>query len=656
MTDPDLEHLHDHVQLHLAAIESRARLATEDSPETIAVILQRISEVRDRIAARERDATLIAPAAMTRLGLTATERDVVWLLAAVATDGDARALLPRATGDTTIDPTLAAIKLLVHGSTPSLRAFAELSDNRTLRRLEIIERSDAGGAELHESRWTWALSRRMLALLHGDAELDPALGRIVRLPNAPVAIGDLVVAPDALIAARRAIHAERGVVLVSGLRWLGRRTLLAAVAHEAGVNVLEVDARRLSHEPGPLAKQLRCIARECTLHARIPMITNLDALVGETAIRLDLVGSELVAQLGGLVLATCGTNRPRLEWDRPTIEIELGTPPSHRLGALWLAQLGQGSPSDAELLATQYALAPALIHHAAAAAKARAAGGTVEPADVYAGIRAVLDDRIGRYAKRITATQTWDDLVLPADQLDSIAELIARVRGRRRVYEQWGFAAKLGKGLGVSALFSGRPGTGKTMVAALIARDLGLELYQVDLSRVVSKWIGETEKNLAAVFDAAEAGHAIILFDEADALFGKRTDVKSSNDRHANLETNFLLQRLESFTGICLLTSNHESNLDPAFHRRLSLHLRFDVPDLGERERLWRAMLPAAAPVAVDVDFEDLARSFVMTGGHIRNAALRAAFLAADDEGAIAAGHLARAAQLEYEALGKLAG
>ena len=267
----------------------------------------------------------------------------------------------------------------------------------------------------------------------------------------------------------------------------------------------------------------------------------------------------------------------------------------------------------------------------------------------------MLDDRLGSFARRVEVTQTWDDLVLPPDQQQAIGELIARIRQRRRVYEQWGFAAKVGKGLGVSALFSGPPGTGKTMVAALIAKELGLELYEVDMGKLVSKWIGETEKQLGELFDAAEAGHAILLFDEADSLFGKRTDVKSSNDRYANLETNYLLQRLETFTGICLLTSNHESNIDPAFQRRLSLHLRFDVPDEAEREALWRAMLPAAAPVAPGIDFAGLARRFEMTGGYIRNACLRAAFLAADEDATITPAHLEHAARLEYEGMGKIA-
>lgn len=343
-----------------------------------------------------------------------------------------------------------------------------------------------------------------------------------------------------------------------------------------------------------------------------------------------------------------------MNWDRPVIVIDVKAPSSTQRGQLWLSELGQGTQDDAEYLASQYPLAPSLIGQAAHAAKARASGRAIQPDDIYAGVRAVLDDRLGEYAKRVDVTQTWDDIVLPDEQFEAIQYLIARIRQRRTVYEQWGFAGKVGKGLGTSALFSGPPGTGKTMVAGLIAKDLGLELYQVDMAKVASKWIGETERNLAAVFDAAEAGHAILLFDEADSLFGKRTEVKSSNDRYANFETNYLLQRLESFTGICLLTSNHEANIDSAFQRRLSLHVRFELPDVGEREALWRAMLPAGAPVAAHLEMSSLARRFAMSGGYIRNAVLRAAFIAAEEGGPIATHHLERAAKLEYEGMGKI--
>ena len=302
-----------------------------------------------------------------------------------------------------------------------------------------------------------------------------------------------------------------------------------------------------------------------------------------------------------------------------------------------------------------YPLAPALVEAVGAVAHREAAGEEMRPEHIEAGVRTVLDDRLAGLATRITITQTWDDLILPDDQTTAVVELLARIRRRRRVYEEWGFAKKLSKGLGVSALFSGPPGTGKTMCAGLIANDLRTELYQVDVSKIASKWIGETEKNLAALFDAAEAGHAILLFDEADALFGKRTSVTSSNDHHANAQVNYLLQRLESFTGICILTTNNDSAIDEAFRRRLSVHIRFPVPDTDERTALWQAMLPPTAPVAPNLPFADLARKYVMSGGYIRNAVLRAAFLAADEDESITAYHLTQAAQLEYEAMGKLA-
>jgi SpoVK/Ycf46/Vps4 family AAA+-type ATPase len=246
--------------------------------------------------------------------------------------------------------------------------------------------------------------------------------------------------------------------------------------------------------------------------------------------------------------------------------------------------------------------------------------------------------------------------VLPADTLDQVRSLIARVRYAPQVLDDWGFDRKLARGSGVAALFSGPPGTGKTMVAGLLARALDLELYQVDLSQVVSKWVGETEKQLARIFDAAEAGHALLLFDEADALFARRTDVKSAVDRYANLEVNYLLQRIESFGGIVVLTTNLDTSIDPALRRRLAAHIVFWRPEVAERAALFRKMLPPEAPVAADVDLEALARAYKeMTGANIRNAVIAAAFLAAaEGAAAITQEHLERAAKGEYRAMGRV--
>jgi len=442
-----------------------------------------------------------------------------------------------------------------------------------------------------------------------------------------------------------------GLVILRGGAGTGRRSLLGAIARDHGHRLLALDGSALARDRDGATRQLRVVARECALFGVIPLIRQVDALGGSGDVpdRLDLLETELA----GLVLAT--TSRPiARRWKRPPTLVELPVLTGAQRAKLWSRALPPASSSDAELLATMYPLAPALIHAAGQVAMRQCGGDLMRPHHVEAGIRSILDDRLAGLATRITVTQSWADLILPEEQTTAVVELLARIRERRRVYEDWGFAEKVGKGLGVSALFSGPPGTGKTMCAGLIARDLGTELYQVDLSKLSSKWIGETEKNLAALFDAAEAGHAILLFDEADAVFGKRTEVRSSNDRHANHEVNYLLQRLETFTGICILTTNHESAIDEAFRRRLSVHVRFPVPEADERKRLWQALIPKAAPVALDLGLDQLGDTFVMSGGYIRNAVLRAAFLAADAKTSICAAHLARAAQLEYEAMGKI--
>jgi SpoVK/Ycf46/Vps4 family AAA+-type ATPase len=270
-------------------------------------------------------------------------------------------------------------------------------------------------------------------------------------------------------------------------------------------------------------------------------------------------------------------------------------------------------------------------------------------------LRQHITNRLGATATRVKRLAGWPDIVLPDDVLDSLKEFVSRVRHRRTVYERWGYDKKLTSARGVTALFTGSPGTGKTLVASAIAKDLGLDLYRVDLARVVSKWIGETERNLASVFDAAEDGQAVVLFDEADSLFTKRTEVKSSVDRYANLEVNYLLQRLDTFEGIAILTTNFGGGIDAAFKRRLSFRLTFPFPDEEMRERLWRIHIPPEVPRTGDLDFVDLAEKYRLSGGYIRNAAVRAAFLAAAEGATLTQSHLERAVALEYREIGKLA-
>ena len=253
-----------------------------------------------------------------------------------------------------------------------------------------------------------------------------------------------------------------------------------------------------------------------------------------------------------------------------------------------------------------------------------------------------LDD----LAQRIEPVATWDDLILPEQQKNILREIIVHVKNRNTVYNRWGFASKGLRGLGISALFTGESGTGKTMASEVLANTLNLDLYKIDLSKVVNKYIGETEKNLKRIFDAAENGGAILLFDEADALFGKRSDVKDSHDRYSNIEVSYLLQRMEAYRGLAILTTNMKSALDKAFLRRIRFIIQFPFPDATQRAQIWNNIFPGAMPKE-KLDMDKLSR-LTIAGGNIRNIAMNAAFLAANDQVPVQMEHIIRATKMEY--------
>jgi SpoVK/Ycf46/Vps4 family AAA+-type ATPase len=258
-------------------------------------------------------------------------------------------------------------------------------------------------------------------------------------------------------------------------------------------------------------------------------------------------------------------------------------------------------------------------------------------------------------AHKVTPHYTWDDIVLPPDCMEQLRDICRHVRHRARVYEEWGFAGKLALGKGLNVLFAGPSGTGKTMAAEVIALELGLELYKIDLSMVVSKYIGETEKNLARIFAEAATSNAILFFDEADALFGKRSEVHDAHDRYANIEIGYLLQQMEEYEGVVILATNLRKNMDEAFVRRMHVAVEFPFPDEASRRRIWEQIWPAATPRGPELDLAGLARRFELAGGNIRNVALAAAFLAADDGRVVDMHHLLSATQREYRKMGKVA-
>lgn len=507
---------------------------------------------------------------------------------------------------------------------------------------------------------------RVLDWLRGEVTFDPE-----RFERAAV-LRDAVAAPgsEPLRAApapvARALFREDGErrlpLVVAGPALAGKAAAVRAAAEARGLAVLDVDLEVVASSPQPVDLLLD-LAREAMLQDAVLLLRRADGLVDKRAELRRAVAAVLADGALWTALTTRGEWREDARRIPGAQLVEIDLPAASEQLALWQRALPPSVPCDPEVvpanIVARYRLTPGDILEAGADAIRRAdlrgPDARVSLGDVEQAIRGRLRHRLGDVAELMTTPLDWRDLVVSDNVAALILELLASIRYQTQVMEKWGFGRKLASGRAVSALFSGAPGTGKTMVATLIAKDLGLELFRVDLSRVVSKWVGETEKNLGRAFDEAKNSQAVLLFDEADALFAKRTDVKSSNDRYANLEVNYLLQRLEAFEGVVLLTTNNQSSIDDAFRRRLRFRIEFPAPDAAERTQLWKAMLPPEVPVAHDIDFTDLAQRYEMTGGFIKNAVVRAAYLAAGEHlPGLTNAILRRAAQLEWEAMGHL--
>jgi SpoVK/Ycf46/Vps4 family AAA+-type ATPase len=345
--------------------------------------------------------------------------------------------------------------------------------------------------------------------------------------------------------------------------------------------------------------------------------------------------------------------------------VYVAPPHAREREGLWRRALGVQATPEAlariPALAGRFRLTSGQIAAAAEAAKGRArwrAGGAdcaaATEADLYASCRERSEAQVSGLARKVALNHVWEDLVLPPDCLVQLREICDAARYRSEVLEGWGFERRLSLGRGLSVMFSGASGVGKTMAAEVMAGELGLDLYKIDLSCVVSKYIGETEKNLARLFAEAEESNAILFFDEADALFGKRSEVQDAHDRHANLETSYLLQRMEEYEGVSILATNLRRNMDDAFLRRIAFIVHFPLPEARERLRIWRGAFPAATPLNADVDLDFLSESFRLSGASIASIALASAFLARSEGAkAVAMRHLVRATRRELNKLGK---
>ena len=512
------------------------------------------------------------------------------------------------------------------------------------------------------------IEERILHFLAGVEQLDERLMGLVervddpsRLPPSHTRLADRIVSVW-----ESGFDRSPRSIFLCGADPLSQHAIASAACQSLGLDLFRIPCEAIPTEPHELNRMIRLWHREVML---APTALLID--LGDPS-ALDPSRQWAVTRMidaGGWTLVACpsvGTIRAK-----SSLVVEVGSPTANEQCDLWRNVLGESSfelNGHVERIVGQFRLPLSLMESVGAEVHCRASdrdpeinsgeghardsGSDSEVGDqLWALCRHHARSGLDNLGRRIESNATWDDLILPQPQLDSCRQIATQVRQRMKVYNEWGFATKCSRGLGINALFSGPSGTGKTLAAEVIGNELELDVYHIDLSQVVSKYIGETEKNLRRVFDAAEHSGAILLFDEADALFGKRSEVKDSHDRHANIEVSYLLQRMESYRGLAILTTNMKRALDVAFLRRLRFVVSFPFPDSVHRQRIWDRVFPLQTPCG-ELDTAKLAQLNV-AGGNIRNIALHAAFLAADDGEPVSMGHLRRAAQFEYGKLEK---
>jgi SpoVK/Ycf46/Vps4 family AAA+-type ATPase len=567
-------------------------------------------------------------------GFSTFERDVLLLCAGVEMDSELAALCSGGRGrsqQSLVTFGLAMAKL----SEPH---WSALTTARPLRRYRLVEVESGHGLASAPLR----IDERVLHYLAGVNLPDARLQALLQASRLPDWIADNQRAAQARTARFIEEHGDNSPVLhLCGDDSHGQEDIASLAAQEAGRLLYVLRAEDVPAGGAELDQLAVLWEREALL---LPGVL----LVQCGSAGLTASARNLVERLQGPLLVA---SRDPLRLNRSWLRLDVDKPRAAEQKQLWERALGSTAATLNGLLddlSQQFRLSTRMIFSTGAAfASPVSEAAPVRPADIWNACRSLARPHLESLAQRLIPCAGWDDLVLPDLQKQTLRQLASQVRHRMKVYETWGFAAKTRRGLGVGALFAGESGTGKTLAAEVLACELGLDLYRIDLSAVVSKYIGETEKNLKRVFDAAEEGGAILLFDEADALFGKRTEVRDSHDRYANIEVSYLLQRIEEYLGLAILTTNLRSSLDGAFLRRLRFIVTFAFPDVQQREAIWKNVFPTATPTQGLIPAK-LAQLNV-TGGNIRNIALNAAFLAAAAGQPVQMSHLLQAARVETQ-------
>jgi hypothetical protein len=557
-----------------------------------------------------------------------------------------------------------ALDLLCPPGIKRLALMARFADEGTLLRCHLVERLGEPGATRppllaqglipDEAVVSWLLGRYQP---HADLAQHARLTTVSSPADSPL----LDPAQREALQTVLDLPGDAPLVIFRGPDTLSQDEAARRLAGRARRPLLTVDlAAAIESGAAPL-RVVQMALRDGRLTGAIPYLCHWDACLVEGAAPPGLL-AELYAY-PGLVIA--GGQAPWLAQGiartRPLSTIAFATPPFGQRRILWEHYLGATSAEqtdgpEVDAVASQFILTAGQIRDAVATARdlAMQRGEPLCSDDLLAAARAHSNPHLASLARKIAPRYDWEDIVLPADQVALLRELVATVRGRPLVLEEWGLGRKLVSGQGVTTLFAGPPGTGKTMAAEIIAGELGLDLYKIDLSTVVSKYIGETEKNLERIFAEAESSNAILFFDEADALFGKRSEVRDSHDRYANIEISYLLQRMEAYDGVTILATNLRANLDDAFTRRLQFAVDFPFPEEQDRLRIWQTLFPPDVPREPDLDFGQLARRFKLAGGSIRNIIVSAAYLAASDGQCVSMGMMLHSTRRELQKMGRL--
>ncbi len=620
----------------LAVLSRQLRGESGDSSEP-----QRLAQAR---------AAMPAPSALDTLcamfGLSEFERRIVLLAAGGELDGQFAARCAAAPGANGKPwPSLG----LALATFPDPHWDA-LSNARPLRHWRLIEPVGSDALVTNGLR----IDERILFFLTGVSHLDERLVGLVRPVRLEAELSAsqievLLRLTNTWQAARQSGNAPLPIQLC-GVDPGAKRALATRLAGHLNIRLFSLSAAGLPANLGELEMLQRLWEREAILQ-NAALLVQCDRLDNSDGAREFAIDHWIEHSRMPLLIST---REPRRNLERAILTAEINKPTSGEQRMAWQASLGPSAESlngQVERVISQFDFSSDAIRIAVGRLHGEELSTNDFKTALWDACRLHARPKLAELAQRIQSSATWSDIILPAPQMQVLQTIAMHARQRAKVLDRWGFARQSNRGLGLSALFSGPSGTGKTLAAEILANEMQLDLFRIDLSAIVSKYLGETEKNLRRVFDAAEEGGAVLLFDEADALFGKRSEVKDSHDRYANVEISYLLQRMEAYRGLAILTTNMKEALDRAFLRRLRFVVQFPFPDQESRAEIWRRIFPTATPTD-QLDIEVLSRLSI-SGGNIRSIGLNAAFAAADADEPVRMPHLLRAARLEYEKLEK---